>query len=203
MELATLIAKHGSVILFITATMEKTDIRKLRRPNRDPLPGDRVIGNATDAIKRLVGVYRTVKDLNASFEVELAGITAQLDGLFQRVNKEGQAGKLGPSIAAMQDPKLIARAGRHDVLKPKVDRGKLVQHLVRAMITTEIEYGYNVPKEVEAVVDSQWRIVTPAASKRGMPDGLAALVSGMTGEGYQVVGADTVFGPRSARRRSH
>ena len=170
----TEVKKHGSVQAFIVASLAAIDVRALRRPTRAPEPTDLVLGEASEAIMRLVGVYRQVKEIQAPIGQEMQAFTGRVTATTEEYAKSNKTTAL---VRAMQDPTLLQAAQRYEQIEPAYDAGRHVLNMIRNAITTEIEVTFKVPEDVEAEIDSRWRIVAPAKSKGdGLPPELAAML---------------------------
>jgi len=170
----TEVKKHGSVQAFIVASLAAIDVRALRRPTRAPEPTDLVLGEASEAIMRLVGVYRQVKEIQAPIGQEMQAFTGRVTATTEEYNKTNKTTAL---VRAMQDPTLLRAAQRYEQVEPAYDAGRHVLTMIRNLITTEIEVAFKVPEDVEAEIDNRWRVVAPAKSTgSGLPPELAAML---------------------------
>ena len=174
MHKVALLKGHSSVDAFVREQMMAVNTNRLAAPRRPFNPSAIVVGHANDTVKRLVGVYRVVRDALAPLRTEMKAASRRLDQIMQEAKGGGRTTTL---LDALADPSLSAQIRNADAKAGEADALKLLLSHVRNMISIEIALFCDTRGEGWPKIDENWNIVMEP--ERPVEDSLPAAVRGL------------------------
>jgi len=185
MHKVALLKGYSSVDAFVREQMMAVNTNSLAAPRRPFDPNAVVVGHANDTVKRLVGVYRVVREVLAPLKVEMEAASQRLDQIMQ-ASKDGAG--LGALLSALADPALSAQLQSADAKAEEADALKLILSHVHNMISVEIALFSNVRGKGKPRIDENWNIVVEQkrSAEAALPPAVRELVAGFRRDGVEV-----------------
>lgn len=162
------VEKAGSFTQWLNDEMKDVKPKKVRKPRRKAIEGERVLGEASAMVKRLLVVYRKIRDARVPLQAEINSLGVVLQPHMEPLNEEE------PTTAVLQisqDAEGLKLLGTFEQVRA-VDRMLyFMQMQIHRQITTEMQLCCAMPANVYSTFNDQWQFVVDAkatAAARGV-----------------------------------
>lgn len=147
------------------------DVTRATPPEREPRPGDKVVGKLSPHMIALYVVGMNIADAVQPLAVERDSLRSEVESML----------KSSTSLVEIIDaltPEFRAKAARAEQLNQEVVPQMRLAHLVNDILATEIEFLFPETANREIEIDSDWQVIFAKRPKKSAIDGLLAALGG-------------------------